>query len=291
MRIRQAIAGVLLCTACLCQAADVIRMATVVDGETTLIRQTTRWILKPGVRLYASDLIETGPGATLTRIEMSQGLVADFGPETRIIVMPKLTRQRQAELYVLGGWLKISRPQGKEALAFVVRTESVELSNILGSAVLQVNGKNTQVFAESGTTTVSERRQGQTVAPALLKAGSFFARTGQEKALILPRPPAAFTQKVPRSFLDPVPLLSSVFSTRPEPALKLMGDLTYAQAMPWLGAEPAVGHFLVSQWKSDLNKELRAGLEANIKRHPEWRQVLFHEQIRPALATSSPKVW
>ena len=174
MRIRQAIAGVLLCTACLCQAADVIRMATVVDGETTLIRQTTRWILKPGVRLYASDLIETGPGATLTRIEMSQGLVADFGPETRIIVMPKLTRQRQAELYVLGGWLKISRPQGKEALAFVVRTESVELSNILGSAVLQVNGKNTQVFAESGTTTVSERRQGQTVAPALLKAGRFF---------------------------------------------------------------------------------------------------------------------
>lgn len=291
MHIRQAFAGILLCATCLCQAAEVVGMATVVDGDTTVIRQTTRWILKPGGRLYASDLIETSPSATLTRIEMSQGLVADLGPATRIIVMPKLARQRQAELYAVGGWVKLSTPQAKEVSTVLLRTESLEVTNTKGSAVLQINEKNIEVFAESGAATVAERRQRQTIATASLKAGSFLMHTGKEKGLVLPRPPAAFIQKVPRSFLDPAPLLTPVFSTRPEPALKSMGDLTYAQAMPWLGAETAVVFFLVSQWKTNLNKELRAGLTVNIKRHPEWRQVLFPEPIRPVPAASSSKVW
>ena len=222
---------------------------------------------------------------------MSQGVVADLGPQSRVIVMPGLDKRRPAALYAISGWLKLSSTPGKDAPTVVLSTEFLELMNIPGSVVLHLNGKNAEVFAESGTATVAERRRDPTTEPIVLKAGSFFARTGNEKALVTPRPPASFIQGVPRSFLDPAPLLAPVFSARPEPALKALGDLTYAQATPWLGAESAVGVFLVTQWKTGLNKDLRSGLADNIKRHPEWRRVLFPEKNRFAPAASSPKVW
>jgi hypothetical protein len=70
------------------------------------------------------------------------------------------------------------------------------------------------------------------------------------------------------------------FGSLPEPAAKVIGELNYLDAGPWLAAEPAVRDLLVTLWKGSLPTDLRRGLAANIETHPEWNSVLFPEKTR-----------
>ena len=265
-------------------------MATVVEGDATLLRQTTRLAVKPGMRLMALDMLETGPKANILRIEFSSGAIADLGPATQVMLAPKLAsgaKRRQATLYALSGWVKLSGSSGKDAGANPLIAESLDLSGLTGSAVVSIQAKASHVFAESGTINVTERRAGQSAPAVALKSGSLFTRIGNDKASVAQHPPSAFMQSVPKAFLDPIPARADLFKTRAEPPAKVVGDLSYTEATPWLGAELPLRTLLVTHWKAKLNPDLRAGLASHIKAHPEWDRVLFPEKYLPANPASA----
>jgi hypothetical protein len=276
--------------ATLCFAEEPIALATVVEGDATLLRQTTKLAVRPGMRLMALDMLETGPKANILRIEFTSGAIADLGPATQVMLAPKLAsgaKRRQATLYALSGWVKLSGNPSKDATAHQLLAESLDLSGLTGAAVVSIQAKASHVFAESGTVNVTDRRAGQPAPAAALKPGTLFARVGNDKASVSARPPSAFMQSVPKAFLDPIPARTDVFKGRAEPPAKPLGDLTYAEATPWLGAEPPLRSVLVALWKGQLNPDLRAGLASHIKSHPEWDHVLFPEKHLPASPASA----
>lgn len=271
--------------ATLCYAEEPIALATVVEGDATVLRQTTKLAVRPGMRLLALDMLETGPKTHIVRIEFSSGAIADLGPQTQVMLAPKLAsgaKRRQATLYALSGWVKLSGTAGKDSAASQLLAGSLDVSGLTGAAVVSIQAKGSQVFAESGTVNVAERRAGQAAPPLALKSGTLYARTGTDKASVSAHPPSAFMQSVPKAFLDPIPARSELFKGRAEPPAKPLGDLSYAEATPWLAAEQPLRTLLVPHWKTKLNPDLRAGLARHIKAHPEWDRVLFPEKYLPA---------
>ena len=94
-----------------CQAQTPVGLATVVEGDAVLVRQTTKLALKPGMRLMSGDLLQTGPTSAVVRIEFGNGAIADLGPQTQVMLQPRLAsgaKRRQAPLYALSGWIKLS---------------------------------------------------------------------------------------------------------------------------------------------------------------------------------------
>ncbi len=274
------------CLAAAGVAAEIAAIATLVDGDVGLVRHTSRWALKSGARLRPLDLIETASNAGITRLEFSNGLVADLGPDTQIMLAPDTTvagKRQQAAIYARQGWIKISAVPAPEVGKTEVLTEAMKLSGITGSVVFSVQGKDSQLFVESGAATVTELNAGNATAPVLLTSGSFLAKSGVEQKSIRPHPTATFVAAVPRAFLDTIPLRANQFKDKPDPPLKFTGTLSYAQALPWLRGEAMLKAILIRQWQADLGADLRAGLTGNIKQHPEWHKVLFPE--KPALAT------
>ena len=263
-------------------AAPALALATLVDGEAVLVRQTSRLTLTPGVRLAAFDLIETAASTTLVRLEFADGTVADLGPDTRAMMAPSLaagSRRRQAALYLLSGWVKLSASPAQPATTNALISAAFDLSGLSGNTVVLVQSRLSQIFVESGAATVTEINAGKSSSALPVKQGGYFSKGGSEKASLSARPPSVFLAEVPRAFLDPVPLRASAFKDRPEPAAKPLGRLAYAQAKPWLGAEMALRNTLVKLWQDSLDANLRTGLADNIQSHPEWRSVLFPDKI------------
>lgn len=277
--------------AAICQGQTPVGLATVVEGDAVLVRQTTRLALKPGMRLLSGDLLQTGATSAIVRIEFGSGAIADLGPQTQVMLEPRLAsgaKRRQAPLYALSGWIKLSGTPAKDPAASVLLSEPLDLAQLSGAAVVSIQAKAGQVFAESGSVSVTERRQGQAASVVALKPDGWYGRAGTEKASVAARPPSAFMQAVPKAFLDPIPARAGLFQGKAEPAAKPLGELGYAEALPWLGAEPAVRNGLVTLWKAQLNPDLRAGLASHIKSHPEWDRVLFPEKYLPASAAPAP---
>ncbi len=59
----------------------------IVEGEVSLIRQTTRYALAEGVLLNDQDIIETAPGA-FAQIELPGGVLVGIGESTRLMLAP-----------------------------------------------------------------------------------------------------------------------------------------------------------------------------------------------------------
>ena len=83
----------LACTP-LAWAATPLATVTIADGEAVLIRGAMRYQLAEGVRLAKDDIVETSAKGRLLRIEFSDGLILDLGPESRAILAPKLAGDR-----------------------------------------------------------------------------------------------------------------------------------------------------------------------------------------------------
>ena len=78
--------------------------------------------------------------------------------------------KRQA-MYARQGWIKISAVPAPEVGKTEVLTEAMKLSGITGSVVFSVQGKDSQLFVESGAATVTELNAGNATAPVLLTSG------------------------------------------------------------------------------------------------------------------------
>lgn len=251
-----------------------LALVTILDGEATLLRGGERFALAEGLRLQADDLLELGDKARLLRIEYPDGTSLSLGPLTRALLGP----QQASSSYLLRGWAKLA--VASKAAPGALATPLLGLSGVVGSAVVAVLPEGAQVFAETGPLQLTRPT------PQTLKPGEWLAIAPDAKIQRHTGPSAAFIQQVPRPFLDALPARAALFSGKAvEP--KRVGDITYADAQPWLDApDPALRRLALNRWKPlARHAEFRRALVADLKAHPEWEPVLF-PPAPPASAAS-----
>ena len=270
--------------------------ATIVESFTLLIRDASKLALAEGVRLLPGDIVETTPQAALLRLELADGTLVDLGPATRLMLAPALAPGKPGErprrsplIYVLQGWVKLTAAADVAEDKLQLTLPGLELSGVSGRVVVAVQARGMQAFAESGPVGVANVADGAGGAAAVkLKTGGFLSRSGSDKPVALPRPPAEFIQQVPRAFLDSLPARAERFKGR-DVAPKSLGAPSYAEVQPWLVAEPALRLRFLTQWRVPAQSAaFRQGLLADLRLHPEWDRVLNPEKYKPRPVPGKP---
>lgn len=267
------------------QAASVgLGVVTLVDGDLTVLRETRQFAVVEGLRVRAEDIVRSGAGARLARLELDDGTLLDLGPDTELLLQPRgLGGERAASVYLLRGWLKLTTPTAGAALA----SPRMDIRKLAGSAVVRVTSLATLVFVESGRAELAEHADGRPVAHGVREGDAFALRAGSAGA-VLRRPPADLVDGLPRGFVDPLPRRAAAWAHRAvEPASGTPVD--YADASPWLHAEAALRPALVQRFTPMArDRRFRAGLVAELRAHPEWDRILFPEKYRPKPVALTP---
>lgn len=250
---------------------------TIVEGDLVVLRETRQFPAAEGVRVRAEDVVRSGAGARLARLELDDGTLLDLGPGSELLLHPRtLGGERSATVYLLRGWLKVTTPAAGTALA----SPRLDVRKLAGSAVLRITPQATLMFVEAGRAELLERADGRQ-APHALKEGDAFALRGTAAGAVLRRPPPDLVDGLPRGFVDPLPRRAAVWNGRSvEPATGSAVD--YADASPWLHAESALRPAFVQRFTPMArDRRFRASLVAELRTHPEWDRVLFPEKYRP----------
>lgn len=269
-------------------AAAPLATVTIVDGDApTIMRDAAKLSAAEGVRLFADDIVESPDKTRLVRIEFADGTILDLGPNTRLLLAPRLTgAKRSGKVYLMQGFVKLTVPKGTPAGAATLTSPAFDVSWLTRDVVLQVLPDESYAFAESGDVSLAERAGGKEVGNHKLKSGEFYARGGDNKVTVSGRPAPGFIQRLPRAFLDTLPSRAELFKTR-EVEPKPIGAIAYADAQPWIDAEAALRPGFVTRWKAQArNPEFRKGLVAQIAAHPEWDRTLFPEKYLPKPASA-----
>ena len=296
---RMVLVFILLAAAMQLRAADEpYAVVTVKEGDAALVRDANLYSFGEGVRLAAGDIVESAAGARLVRIEFADGYALDLGPATKVLLAPHFAdeRRRTARVYLLAGWAKLSAatpPAGMNGAALIA-TSVADVTAIGRSAVVRFESgplTSAMVFAESGTVALAERSAKGGVEKAMaLKTGEFYTRVADAPGVVTPRPNGDFVDKVPRPFLDTLPLLAPRFAAR-EVSPKPTGLAGYADLAPWLSAEASLRPGFVARWKALAQQpEFRKGLIANMRAHPEWERIVFPEKYLPRKPMPAPHV-
>ena len=276
--LRLLLATVLAACALAAAAAPRMPLVTMQDGDAVLLRDGARFALAEGVRLQAGDLIATGPQSRLLRIEFPGGPGFALGPDTRAMLMPNLGDDgMHAGVYLLSGWVKLAAPTGA---AGALRSALADADTTGGTLILAMQADGAQAFAESGPSRVQPRAPDQAAQP--LKSGEMLALpVGGRPALAKGAAPA-FVQAMPRSFMDTLPSRAAAFATDVPP--RRLGNMTYADAQPWIDAEPPLRQLFAVRWRRlAADPQFRSGLLGGLKSHPEWTSVLSPSGRAPQL--------
>lgn len=252
-------------------AADPQPTLTLLEGPAGLVRGVTRYALAEGVRMQSGDIVEVGDKG-LAEIEFPDGAAISLGSGTRMLAvsMPR-GKTAAGDLYVMAGALKVAGVS--KAARLRISTPAFTLQPVEGAFVMIVGGGEGSVFVESGSARLD-------AAPAL-KSGEFFARKAGQKGGVAPRPSKEFMAAMPKAFFDPLPSRMARYRER-EVQPRRIEDVSYADVEAWLKAPPAIRRPLLARFEPRAqDSAFRAGLEANLRFHPEWDPILYPEKYEP----------
>ena len=281
IRLRTFLAALLAACALAVAAAPRAPLVTMLDGDATLLRDGARFSLAEGVRLQAGDLLATGPRTRLLRVEFPGGVGVAFGPDSRAMLTPDLGDDMRAGVYLLSGWVKLVAPSG---VSGAIRSRVADSDTTAGTLILSVQGDAAQAFAESGPSRVQPRAPDAPAQP--LKSGEMLtvAAGGARPALAKGASPA-FVQAMPRPFMDSLPSRFAAFPSDVAP--RRLGDMSYADAQPWIDAEAPLRRVFAERWRRlAAEPEFRSGLVGGLKAHPEWTPILYPSGRVPQAAAT-----
>jgi len=244
-------------------------MVTVLDGDATLLRDGARFALAEGVRLQAGDLLSTGHQTRLLRLEFPGGPGIGLGPDSRAMVTPNLGESNHAGVYLLSGWAKVAAPAGGPG---ALRSPVADTDTATGSLILEVQGNSAEAFAETGPSRVQPRAPD---APAQqLKSGERVTVPANGKAVLGRGASPDFVQAMPRAFMDSLPSRLAAFGADVAP--RRLGEMSYADAQPWIDAEAPLRRVFAERWRRlAADPQFRRGLVEGLKAHPEWTLILY----------------
>lgn len=264
-----------------CAAAS-IGIVTIVDGDLAVLRDTHRFAAAEGLRVRDNDILRTGSEAKLARIELSDGTTLDLGPDTELMLQPRVGGafgERAAMLYLARGWLKIGTPA--EPGAAGVASAVMDLQRLTGTAVLRAMPGEAMLFVEAGRAQVAEVREGRAAKPLALEDGDAVVMRPNEATVMAQRPPAEMLHGLPRAFADSLPRRAARFQNQPvEPGATT--PVAYAEVSRWLNGEAPLRSIAVPRFAPRISdRAFRASLVAELRAHPEWDRVLFPEKYKP----------
>jgi len=279
-RPRLLLAALLATCALAAGAASRMPLVTMLDGDATLLRDGVRFALAEGVRLQAGDLLATGHQTHLLRVEFPGGPGIALGPDSRAMVTPNLGGDStHAGVYLLAGWAKLAAPAGAPG---AIRSPVADTDTAAGTLILDVQGATAQAFAETGPSRVQPRAPD---APAqALKSGEMLDVPAAGKPVLARGASQAFVQAMPRAFMDSLPSRLAAFPADVAP--RRLGDMTYADAQPWIDAEAPLRRVFAERWRRlAADPQFRSGLVDGLKSHPEWTPILYPSgRVPPAVA-------
>ncbi len=281
LRPRLFLAALLASCALAAAAAPRAPLVTMLDGEATLLRDGARFALAEGVRLQAGDLLATGPNTRLLRVEFAGGLGLAFGPGSRAMLTPDLGDDMRGGVYLLSGWVKLAAPSG---VSGAVRSRMADTDTTGGTLILSLQPDGAQAFAETGPSRVQPRAPD---APAqALKSGEMLTLpAGGAKPLLAKGASPAFVQAMPRVFMDSLPSRLAAFPADVPP--HKLGEMSYADAQPWIDAEPPLRRVFAERWRRlAAEPQFRSGLVEGLKSHPEWTPILYPPVRVPSAAAT-----
>jgi len=254
-------------------------LVSIVQGDATLVRQTTRHVLAEGVALADGDIVETAAGA-FAQIEFDEGTIVGISEKGRLLLKPQISAPKTTtatpQFYLLEGWIKLSTmPKAPAEFAFL--TPAFELVSPGATVVARVRSKGYELFVESGSARLVARG-----AVSGLKGNDFVSQaSGADKPTIGANLGGEFLQLLPRQFRDRLPARAALFAGRSvEP--KPIGPIAYADVSAWLHAEPGVRLALSRQWRPRAaDRAFRADVASNLAAHTEWERVLYPKRFLP----------
>lgn len=273
-------------------SAAPVGLVTIADGEAAaVLRGTQRHAVAEGLRLQADDIVRTGAGTRLLRIELADGTTLDLGASTELLLQPGAALGgRAAMLYLARGWLKVgARPGAAEGLDGITAA-SFDLGKVSGGTVVHLTPQALLVFVESGAAELGERSDGRAGRSQALRDGDAYVRRGQVPGSVMKRPPADLLQELPRGFVDSLPRRAARFqnaTVEPGPA----EEVGYDEVAGWINGEPALRQAFLPRFAGRArDRQFRAALVAEMRAHPEWDRLLFPEKYRPkpVLAAKRP---
>jgi len=244
-------------------------LVTMLDGDATLLRDGARFALAEGVRLQAGDLLATGHQTKLLRVEFPAGPAIALGPDSRAMVTPNLGGDsNHAGVYLLTGWAKVAAPAGAPG---ALRSPVADTDTPAGTLILDVQGGSAEAFAETGPSRVQPRAPDAPAQP--LKSGEM-VKVASGKAVLSRGASPAFVQAMPRAFMDSLPSRIAAFATDVAP--RRLGEMSYADAQPWIDAEAPLRRVFAERWRRlAADPQFRSGLVEGLKSHPEWTPILY----------------
>jgi hypothetical protein len=259
-------------------------LVTILEGEALVYRGNGRLQAAEGVRLAPGDIVHTAPG-TFMQVELVGDAVAQLGPQTRVMLAPVAARLPERSLYLLDGWLKLTRPAGA---GYELRSPMAELPASDSVVVLHAAPQELSLFVERGEAKLVERGAGSADAPVALKSTQVYRRKPGVPGIV--NPPgvmAAMVKDMPTGYRDTLPLRGQRWKDKPVPP-RPAPDFAYADVEAWLKGDAALRKPLVRQWRAKArDAAFRSALIANLPAHPEWDPILFPEKYLPKPASAA----
>jgi hypothetical protein len=239
---------------------------TLLNGSGSLISGIKRYPLAAGYKPAAGDILELNKNS-MAQIEFSGGSVVALNGESRAMFFPQ--ENGNIELFLLRGMIKAASAKGEEPLKIDAPLFGMELAG--ATAVGIVSPSEAQVFAEVGEVKLSQ--EGSTV--KTIRGGQYCAFKSNLGNTEVSRLPQSFVEALPAEFKDALPDLLPGFKDRHVP-LAEPREFSYSEVEEWLNSVPSVRSLLVVFWKSKVkDRRFRRSLILGLKKHPEWREVLF----------------
>lgn len=191
--------------------AQTVGVLTIVDGTATVQRGGERFAAVEGLRVQPDDIVATGPGARLVRVELDDGKTLDLGAGTQVLLRPQAFEAdelRRAPLYLGRGWAKLSAPWQLTSPA-ALASARLDVQRVRGVVIVNAEAGATWAYVESGVAAM-QPRDGRRIAPYALAEGEAFLQRaeagGPDTA------PNARLATLPRVFTDTLPRRSARFA-------------------------------------------------------------------------------
>jgi len=271
-------------------AATPTALVTILEGGGRIYRGTERLVLANATALQVDDLVETtGDPAGFAQLEFGDDTVVLLAPGARIQVgAPRARRANRPALFLLSGWVKVSRRGGAETPAPGLATAVFDVVDATGTFVAHVDPNRPLAYVEAGTARVLPATPRAT--PLVLaedgyvdfKLGSSSGRT----PVAAHHPPADFRTQLPAPLRDGYPLRWAQVLDKARPA-KPDGTFVYADVSAWMATDPAIRRQLAVRWRAKAgNPVFRAAVLEHIYAHPEWEPIVMPKEP-PATATAA----
>lgn len=281
--LRIVLAAQLLLASWVASAADVVGTVTILEGDALVYRGASRVLAAEGVRLEATDIVDTG-AKTFMQIELPDASILQLGPRTRLMLNLAARGQKpERSVYVMDGWLKLVAnkrdPRGGPGLD--VRSSLLEVVAQPSTLVMKFTAAEVLAFAEAGEVKLLERQATGPAVAVSLKSGDFYQRKAGAKGVVSATLKGALISEMPRAFRDTLPPRIERFKDKP-PTPKAAPDFAYADVEPWLKSEAALRRQFVQRWREKAKEPaFRSALAANLNAHPEWDPILYPEKYVP----------